>query len=160
MVARELVRVRRFGTLQYAVEEGVLDPRIHLPGGGGGDLVSLAAQANAVDLLRCLVLRQGVDPNIENGTDTPLHRGNPLFRTIPAEAKEAALFLIKEVPHINLNARALFKITPLIATVMIWHDLDVIKAPVAAGAYVDAQDENEGTALLHAIEDEDEGIAM
>jgi ankyrin repeat protein len=156
IIVAELLRARRFGLVQRAVEQGVVDPNLQLKSRNGVDfsLVHAAASVDALSLLRFLILERGVDPNRVDG-----HKESPLHAAIINRKERAALFLTRNVPHIDVNVRGRNGATPLMLATENGM-LEVIKALVTKGAQVDLEDNEGGTVLIHAAAGEQEDAAL
>jgi ankyrin repeat protein len=150
-IVKMVVKERRFGVLQRAVEGGVLDPNFELP--PLLLLTHVAAGYGAAPLLRSLISR-GVDPNEKDSSGWA-----PLPLAVSMKQKEAALFLINNVPGADLNAQDEEGFTPLMfaaGTGM----LAVMKALIAKGADVNAVNQKQESALIIAMANEQEEAAL
>jgi hypothetical protein len=143
---KELLLVGRSSVVQRAVAQGVVDPNLRLKSRDGVDfpLIHTAAAVDAVPLLRLLIFERDVDPNEPAGDGF-----SPLHAAIGNLKERAALFLTRNVPHIDVNVRWLEGKTPLMLAAQRGM-LEVMKALMAKGAQVDQQDNEGRTALIYA----------
>jgi hypothetical protein len=133
--------------IELAVKEGVLDPNIQMP--GEQKLIhSIAGRPGFVPLLQYLIIDRGLDPNEQAGND----QQSPLHIAINYSRQCAALFLINDVPGVDLEARRKDGLTPLMLAAARGM-VEVMKALVANGADVDARNGRnlDFTAMAYAI---------
>jgi len=144
----------RFDLIQQAIEEGDLDPNLPCQRPVPCALIHVAATKDAVDLLRHLVLKCGVDPNQRTQAGW-----SPVMAAIAARKEAAALWLITEAPGLEPDVRG-----PLNSTAMIHAAaagmVEVMDALLAKGAAVEARDDNDHTALVHAVHKKQEVAAV
>ncbi len=100
----------------------------------------------AVELARYLIFDRSVDTTM-TATSQNL---TALHAAVAHGRNEAALFLINDVPGVDVNAPASNGATPL--TLAVEHcTVQVVQALVAKGADMNAEDERGMTAVVHAL---------
>jgi ankyrin repeat protein len=156
IIVAELLRARRSSVVQRAVAQGVVDPNLRLKSRDGFEipLIHMTAAVDAVTLLRFLVFERDVDPN-----DSGEHAFIPLHAAIITLKERAALFLIRDVPHIDINVRGRKGATALMLATKEGM-VETMKALVAKGAQVEAVSEDGHTALIYAAAEEQEDAAL
>ena len=123
----------RFDLVQRAVERGVVDPEMATD---GWPLLHVAVAEGAVELARYLIFDRGVDPTVK---ETSMNV-TALHLAVSHGHNEAALFLINDVPGVDVNAPQSNGTTPLMLAAE--HcTLQVVQALVAKGADMNAKDE-------------------
>ncbi len=110
-----LMEAGRFDLVQRAVERGEVDPEETRLGPRERPLLHVAATKGAVELLRYLIFDRGVDPTqtVEAGGSLL----SVLLTAICMGQNEAAIFLINDVPGVDVNAPLNDGVTPLMAAV-------------------------------------------
>jgi ankyrin repeat protein len=155
-MVKELFKTRGGAdVIEQAVEKGMLDPNLKM---NPGNLIHCAATFGPVSLLRYLIFKRGVDPNQQAGDG----QINPLTLAICASNEPACLFLINDVPGVDLEARSSDGNTPLM-TAAGEGMVKVMKALVAKGVDVEASNDADGfrtTAVVHAIGANQEEAAL
>ncbi len=144
----------RFDLIQQAIEEGDLDPNLPCQRPVPCALIHVAATKDAVDLLRHLVLKCGVDPNQRTRLGW-----SPVMMAIAARKEAAALWLISEAPGLEPDVRGPLNSTALIHAAAAGM-VEVMDALLAKGAAIEARDNNDHTALVHAVHKKQEEAAV
>ncbi len=146
IVVHALMDECRFDLVQRAVERGVVHPEMRFGTAGGLPLLHAAVSRGAVELARYLIFDRGVDPTVGETSRnlTALHLATSFGHN------EAALFLINDVPGVDVNEPMSDGVTPLLLAVQC-STLEVVQALVAKGADMSAKDEEGKTALAHAV---------
>lgn len=146
---------KRYDLVQRAIDRGSLAPTTQLGWlEGSVPLLHLAAARSAVGLLDYLLFEKGLDPN------WAWKGGTPLLAAIKAKAAQSVLFLLKEVPRVDVNAREAIvgpsgelKPEGRTATILAAEQgmIGVVNLLAARGADLDARDAQGQTALEAAI---------
>ncbi len=142
-IVRALQGAGRFDLVQRGVERGVVDPEMRF---GGWPLLHVAVAKGAVELARYLIFDRGVDPTVKEASMnvTALHTA------VSKGHNEAVLFLINDVPGVDVNAPQSDGGTALMLAALS-DNLQVVRALFAKGADMNAKDETGQTAVVHAV---------
>ena len=108
-------------------------------------------------VLRFLILEHGCNSNHPSSDGSP-----PLLAALQMQrdAERACLFLIEEVPNIDVNARTNDGYTMLMIAAKFVKNVDIHRALVAKGARMNEFDDRGGTALFHTVAASSEDAAL
>lgn len=153
-VVEALLGDGRYRLVERAVQEGVVEPNLPLCQ-ASCTLVHAAADRGDIGMLRCLIVKHGVDPNSQTTNGWPV-----LHMAISRGLSAAALWLINEVPAVDIEAATDDGATPLVIAAK-KGVVEVLKALVAKGVDIDRMaGEHAASALGYAIFARQEAAAL
>jgi hypothetical protein len=131
-VYRLMASKNKFNVIKQGLIKGEISPHLQLCDEEGKvyGFLNAAARFGAIGLIRYLTLTCDIEPNQPNNQVCTC---TPLLSAISAPCEDAALFLLNEVPGVDINVRTEGGVTPLIVASELGL-LKTVKTLVARGA--------------------------